>query len=235
MFDCETNHGKRTLTLELSRRDEAGEVVKNEEDCQRLWELLKVADVIIDGFSKGKLAKYGFSMEQVLHENPHLVYVNASCFGHEGPLSHGKGFQQNANFACGVAGIEDEELLSYQLVSQVDYVTGFMGAYGVILGLIDRQKAAKGEYGGTEVQVSLCQAATWMGLFGAKCPGPFEWLKCVTRLMWFSDRRSTTVGDISYLPPDQTVQMSVTPPFRHGFERWWPDTEKTQDLVVKKK
>ena len=63
---------------------------------------------------------------------PHLVYLDLTCFGHTGPLSHGKGFQQNANFAAGVAGIEDEELLGYQLVSQIDYATGYLGAYGVI-------------------------------------------------------------------------------------------------------
>ena len=38
MFDCETNHGKRVLALELD----------SEADQQRLWDLLKVADVLID-------------------------------------------------------------------------------------------------------------------------------------------------------------------------------------------
>ena len=114
MFDCETNHGKRTLTIELATED----------GRQRLWDLLKVADVVIDGFANAALARRGFSMAAVLEKNPHLVYLDVSCFGHVGPLSHGKGFQQNANFAAGVAGIADEELLGYQLVSQIDYATG---------------------------------------------------------------------------------------------------------------
>jgi len=114
MFDCETNHGKRTLVVELST--EAGR--------QRLWELLAVADAVIDGFANSALARRGFPVAEVLKRNPHLVYLDLTCFGHVGPLSHGKGFQQNANFAAGVAGIEDEELLGYQLVSQIDYATG---------------------------------------------------------------------------------------------------------------
>ena len=46
------------------------------------------------------------------------------------------------SFATGVASVEDESLMGYQLVSQIDYATGFLGAYGVILALIDRQLAA---------------------------------------------------------------------------------------------
>ena len=226
MFDCETNHGKRTLVVELS----------TEEGVRQLWDLLKTADVLIDGFANAALARRGFSTAEVLKRNPHLVYLNLTCFGHVGPLSHGKGFQQNANFAAGVAGIEDEELLGYQLVSQIDYATGYLGAYAVILALTERQLAAKNgkSVAGVLAHTSLCQAAMWMATFGARAPGRFEWISRVTRLLWLSDRRSTTVQDLTYLPPDTAVRMSITPPKRHGFERWWPDDAPTDDLVVKK-
>lgn len=45
LFDVETNHGKTTLTLELDTA----------EGRRRLWDLLAVADVVIDGFSQGAL------------------------------------------------------------------------------------------------------------------------------------------------------------------------------------
>jgi len=226
MFDCETNHGKRTLVLELSTA----------EGVKRLWELLAVADVVIDGFANEALARRGFSRQEVLKRHPHLIYLNLTCFGHVGPLSHGKGFQQNANFAAGVAGIADEELLGYQLVSQIDYATGYLGAYAVLLGLLERQKRAlNGQpVAGIVVHTSLCQAATWMATLGARAPGPLDWLRRVTRLLWLSDQRSITVADHTYLPPSVAVRMSITPPKRHGFERWWPDDAPTDDLVVKK-
>ena len=75
----------------------------------------------------------------------------------------------------------------------------------------------------------------WMSSFGARAPGAWDFIKRVTRLLWLSDRRSTTVGDHTYLPPDVAVRMSITPPRRHGFERWWPDDAPTDDLVVNKK
>ena len=69
--------------------------------------------------------------------------MRVSCYGHVGPMSARKGFQQNANFATGVGTVEDEALLGYQLTSQTDYATGFLGAAGAILALTERQLAAE--------------------------------------------------------------------------------------------
>ena len=55
LFDMETNHGKATLTVELTTR----------EGRRRLWDLLATADVIIDGYSRGTLARFGFGKAQV--------------------------------------------------------------------------------------------------------------------------------------------------------------------------
>ena len=174
---------------------------------------------------------------QVLGKNPHLVYLKSSCFGHVGPLKHGKGFQQNANFATGVASVADEELMGYQLVSQIDYATGFLGAYGVLLALIDRQIAATSgkPFGGVVVYASLCQTATWMSLLGARCPGVLEYVRRVTRLLWLSDRKAEVVGDLRYMPTQAAVKMPITPVSRHGFERWWQDDAPTEDLVPLKR
>ena len=56
LFDAETNHGKSTLTIELETP--AGR--------RRLWDLLATADVIIDGYSQGVLARFGFHRNAVL-------------------------------------------------------------------------------------------------------------------------------------------------------------------------
>lgn len=227
LFDAETNHGKQPLTVELTTA----------EGKQRLWDLLAAADVLIDGFAFGVLDKYGFSREAVLRRCPHLIYLKSSCFGHVGPLWRGKGFQQNANFATGVASVADESLLGYQLVSQIDYATGFLGAYGVILALIDRQLAAREgrPFAGTVVYASLCQTATWMALLGAACPSFFSYISRVSKLLWSSDSKAVTIEDLTYMPLSAAVEMPITPAKRHGFERWWPDDAPTEDLVPLKK
>ena len=89
-----------------------------------------------------------------------------------------------------------------------------LGAYGVILGLIDRQiAAAEGRaFGGLMVYASLCQTATWMMRLGAGCPGFFSYLTRVTRLLWFSDRKAVTIGDVRYIPLQALALASSSPP-----------------------
>lgn len=211
LFDEETNNGKHTIALDLD----------DDHDRDRLWHLLAAADVLIDGYTQGVLAGFGFDEDRLFSRCPHLVYLRVSCYGHVGPWAKHKGFQQNANFATGVGTVEDEALLCYQLTSQVDYTTGFLGALGVVLALTDRQLAAKkGTTTGYVVHASLCQAATWMAQFRAALPSRSDYLARITRLIWALDNRMIKDGNIKYLPPP--LAMSKTPPARaNGFHRWW--------------
>jgi hypothetical protein len=77
-------------------------------DRARLHALMGGADVLIDGYTEGVLARHGFGEEEVSAKYPDLVRVRVSCYGHVGPLRAAKGFQQNANFATGVATVADE-------------------------------------------------------------------------------------------------------------------------------
>ena len=90
------------------------------------------------------------------------------------------------------------------------------GAAGGAAGGAVADAVAGAAAGGVVVRASLCQTAMWMGRLGARAPGPLDFFARVTRLLWRSDRRSTTVGDLTYLPPDAAVRMSITPPRRHG-------------------
>ena len=74
-----------------------------------------------------------------------------------------------------------------------------------------------------------------MALLGAHCPSLTSYLSRVTRLLFGSDKHTTTVEDLTYLPLGAAVSMSITPTKRHGFERWWPDDAPTEDLVPLKK
>ena len=128
--------------------------------------------------------------------------------------------------------------MGYQLVSQIDYATGFLGAYGVILALVDRQLAANEgrRFGGETVYASLCQTATWMALLGARMPNFFSYVFRVSRLLWRGDSKCVRVGtDLQSLPMTAAVGMDITPAKRHGYERWWDDTAPTEDLVPVKK
>ena len=228
LFDEETNNGKHVLELDLDQSA----------DRERLHALMGGADILIDGYTDGVLARHGFGEEAVSRRYPDLVRVRVSCYGHVGPLRTAKGFQQNANFATGVATVDDEANLGYQLVSQVDYATGYLGALGAVLALTDRQQLAiaaeataaseetpqRGPRYGAVVRASLCQTATWMAKFGARMPTRAEFVWRVTRLLFGLGDKMRTEAGLTYLPPDESLKMSHTPPARlTGFNRWWTD------------
>lgn len=129
------------------------------------------------------------------------------------------------------------------------YATGYLGALGAVLALTDRQQLALADEqrataesstdgadaqpasapeGGTRrgavVRASLCQTATWMGKFGARMHSRAEFVWRVTRLLFGLGDKMRTEAGLTYLPPEESLMMSHTPPARlTGFNRWWTD------------
>lgn len=91
MPDLQT--GKRDVDLNI----------KTEEGKATFRELLKGADVLVDGFRPGALAKQGFSSESLREINPSLIYVRENCYGFKGPLSYRSGWQQISDCLVGLS------------------------------------------------------------------------------------------------------------------------------------
>jgi crotonobetainyl-CoA:carnitine CoA-transferase CaiB-like acyl-CoA transferase len=69
--------GKRSIALDL----------KTEEGRQILWRLLRGANVFIEGFRPGTIARYGFGYDVVSEREPQIIYYSISGFGQTGPLA----------------------------------------------------------------------------------------------------------------------------------------------------
>jgi len=138
----DTSHGKRSCFLDF-------EIAKQAEVFR---DLVASADVIIDGYRPGALTKKGFGREQLFD----------LCPGSGGPFKDRAGWEQIAQAVTGVCHTHGEavEAGQPQLVSapMCDYLTGYMGAIGVMLALARRAK----EGGSYEVNVSLCQSAMFI-------------------------------------------------------------------------
>ncbi|MBC9943077.1 CoA transferase [Leucobacter sp. cx-328] len=65
------NRGKRSVVCDL----------RSEEGKARAAELARTADVVIENFKPGTMAKFGLSYEEVAAENPGVVYCSISGFG----------------------------------------------------------------------------------------------------------------------------------------------------------
>jgi crotonobetainyl-CoA:carnitine CoA-transferase CaiB-like acyl-CoA transferase len=71
------NSSKRSLSLDM----------KKPESRELLWPLVEWADVIVENFSPGTMAKLGLDYDSVRQRNPGVVMVSGSVYGQTGPLA----------------------------------------------------------------------------------------------------------------------------------------------------
>ncbi|MBS0338646.1 MAG: CoA transferase [Proteobacteria bacterium] len=194
----DTSHGKRSCYLDLSKPDESA----------KLKELVRGADVFSQGYRPGVLAARGFGPEELAGVRPGIVYLTISCYGSGGPFADRAGWEQVAQTVTGICAANDGGTGRPALIhaAACDWITGYLGAYGVLLALAKRAR----EGGSYHVRVSLCQSGMFIQRQGRGVLDPS--LKGLTRaeaeaLQIAAD---SPYGAMRFLKP--VVQMSETPP-----------------------
>ena len=140
-----TSHGKRSAYLDLDQPH----------DRERLESLVAEADVFSDGYRPGSLARRGFGPARLAELRPGIVNLAVSCYGLDGPFSDRAGWEQVAQAASGIAVANGDDTPRLIPVPACDYLTGFLGALGILLALGRRAR----EGGSWHVEVSLCASA----------------------------------------------------------------------------
>ncbi|THU96254.1 CoA-transferase family III [Dendrothele bispora CBS 962.96] len=122
--------------------------LKNQEDRERLKELILESDVVISGYRPGVMDKWGFGKEDVMKmcegRERGIIYVRENCYGWNGPLTYRSGWQQISDAICGVSlefgrsmGLEEPVA---PIFPNADYSTGVIGATSVLQALIERSR-----------------------------------------------------------------------------------------------
>ncbi|KAK3707851.1 hypothetical protein LTR37_011853 [Vermiconidia calcicola] len=133
------NWGKWNCSLDLK---------KNAEDRNALAELIKEADVVVEGYRPGAMARNGFSREDIFElvkdRNRGIVHVRENCYGWNGPWMHRSGWQQISDACCGVSLGYGRAMGHNEAVTPVfpnsDYCTGVAGCIAVLHALIRRSE-----------------------------------------------------------------------------------------------
>lgn len=137
------NRGKRSMTCDFS----------NQEDLARLRELIADADVLVENFKVGGLAKFGLDYESVSKINPRLVYASVTGFGQDGPRANQPGYDFLIQGICGIMDLTGEPAGEPQKVgvAWVDILTGLYGVIGIQAALAERMRSGLGQ----QVDLSL--------------------------------------------------------------------------------
>lgn len=157
------DHGARVIAIEDRRFEaEAGgnsTVLRNKEHMtlnlksdkgrEIFFELVKQADIILEGFRPGVTNRLGVDYETVSKINPKIIYCSISGYGQTGPYRDVAG--HDANYLS-VAGVLDligpkDSAPSIPGIQIADIAGGGMNAViGILLALHSRHETGKGQY-----------------------------------------------------------------------------------------
>ncbi len=153
------NRNKRSLTLNL-RHPRGLEIFKR---------LAREADVVVESFRPKVKKKLGIDYDDLVGDNPGLIYTSISGFGQTGPYADRPGFDPIAQGMSGLMSITGTEETGPMRVGTAvgDYLAGVFGALGTMAALIERQRSGKGQRVDTsllEVLVGVLgvQASTYL-------------------------------------------------------------------------
>ena len=203
--EFDTGHGKLSAHLDL--RDAA--------DLDRLRGLVRDADVFSQGYRPGTLARRGLSPQDLAALRPGIVYISLSAFGRVGPWSARRGFDTVVQTVSGITARQGELFPAaepgpqFYPVSAIDYLTGYLMAFGALLALARRVT----EGGSWLVSISLAQTGRWLLQRGQVAESELRDVPqdfTAEEIASWSTTSDLAIGKVSHLAP--ALQLSETQP-----------------------
>ena len=141
------NRGKRSLIADFGAAD----------DLAQVKALIADADVVIENFKTGSLAKFGLDYASCAAANPALVYCSITGFGLTGPRAHEAGYDFVVQGMSGFMSLtgEPEGHPVKMGISISDLSTGVWAANGIQAALLMRARTGRGQ----QVDISLMDSS----------------------------------------------------------------------------
>ena len=130
------NRNKRSVVLDLKSKD----------DLEVARELIQKADILVESFRPGVMARLGLDYASLSELNPRLIYCSISAYGQQGSYS-GKpgvdGLLQATSGLMSITGSGDGPPAKVQSPI-VDMATGFLATTSILDAFIARQRTGTG-------------------------------------------------------------------------------------------
>ena len=147
------NAGKRSVTLDLrSHEGKAG-----------LRALLRTADVLLEGFRPGVMAKLGFDPVELVATYPRLVVASLTGYGQTGPLREAPGHDLNYVGLAGLLALGPRRggVPDVPAIQAADLAGGALtAALAITSALVQRERKGRGQW----LDVSMAEGAMALAL-----------------------------------------------------------------------
>ncbi|WP_276809402.1 CaiB/BaiF CoA transferase family protein [Castellaniella defragrans] len=156
-YFLQQNMGKKGLCVNL----------KDARGRELMEKLVATADVFVENYRPGALARLGLGYEALSALNPGLVYCSVSAYGHTGPESHRAGFGLIAEARSGIMAMigSPGEAPPLLRIALGDMVTGIHGVAAVNAALLGRIKSGRGQH----IDLSLYDCLVSMHEYAGQC------------------------------------------------------------------
>lgn len=133
-----TNRGKKSIGLDLTQ-PEARAIARG---------IVDRADVVLENFSTGVMARFGLDYATVAAANPRLIYASVSAYGRDGPLKDRLGFDPITQAESGFMALngEPEDAGMRAGPSIMDMSTAMMTTNAVLAALFARERLGRGQF-----------------------------------------------------------------------------------------
>ena len=133
-----TNRNKQSIAIDIQHKT-GQQIIKD---------LVKNADVFIENFKVGALARYGLDYPKLKLLNPNLIYCSITGFGQTGPSSERAGYDamiQGEGGLMSITGVANGEPMKLG-VAVTDIMTGLYCSNAILAALMARNHIDKGQY-----------------------------------------------------------------------------------------
>ena len=136
------NRGKKSAAIDFAR-PEGAELVRK---------LAAQADVLVENFKVGGLAKFGLDAATLRAVNPRLVYASITGFGQDGPYADRAGYDfiiQGMGGMMSITGLPDGEPGGGPMragVAVADLFTGMYASVAILAALYRRERTGEGAH-----------------------------------------------------------------------------------------
>jgi crotonobetainyl-CoA:carnitine CoA-transferase CaiB-like acyl-CoA transferase len=132
--------------------------LQSDEDRAIANKLVDGADVVIEGFRPGVMARLGLSAKECCHRNGRLVWCSLPGFGHDDPRSQMQGWE---GIVSAAAGLYLPKLFTttggprFSAIPHASNFAGMIAAHSIVAALIARERDGRGD----QIEVPLFDAA----------------------------------------------------------------------------
>ncbi|EHK68044.1 CaiB/BaiF CoA transferase family protein [Achromobacter arsenitoxydans] len=121
--------------------------LKSEDGRSLLRELVAKADLLVENFRPGTMARMGLDYESLKESNPRLIYVSISGFGQTGPNARRPAYDNSAQATGGLWSLNGEQGKAPLRVGTIigDLSASFYAAIAALAAVIDMRSSGKGQ------------------------------------------------------------------------------------------